>query len=415
MLERSRCRVCRTRLPEPFLDLGSMPLANAFLASPEAFSKESSYPLAVSCCPACGLMQLTCVVPKEQLYRDYPYVSSTSEGVRKYAGELADRLVRRLGLASGHLVMELGSNDGLVLKAFQARGTRTLGIEPARNIAAVARENGVETVAEFFNRETAGRLRERYCPASVLLGRHVFAHIDDWHDFMEGVDRILAPEGVLILEVPYVGHLLDRLEFDTIYHEHLSYISLIPVGILCQLHGFQMTDVEEVPLHGGSILIHIRRRGAACPTARLEAALQSERERRLSDPKTLEAFSARVFRWRQAFRDLILGLGSGKARLVGYGAAAKSSTLLNFCPEAAGRLECVLDRNPHKVGRYTPGTHLPVLSPDAWKPDGVTHMVILAWNFKEEIMAQMVPFSGRGGEFVLPIPEPTVVRCAEPV
>lgn len=404
------CRICETPLPAPFLDLGAMPPANDFLSSEAEFAGEETFPLAVTGCPSCRLVQLTYVVPPERLYRDYPYVSSTSEAVRRYADELAARLTERYRLGPSDLVVELGSNDGLLLAAFQRRGVRVHGVEPAKNLAAMAQAKGVPTLTEFFAPSSAGRVAEEAGKASLLIGRHVFAHLDRLHDFFDGVLGLLAPEGSLLIEVPYLGNLIDELEFDTLYHEHLSYISLEPLLRLCRRHGFFLADVERVWLHGGSVLLTIRRSGnGGSPSPRVEEMLGEELRRRLGRPETLQQFAGRVAVWKQRFEGLIEQLVREGAHLVGYGAAAKANTLLNFCPTAAGALSCILDRSPHKQGLYTPGTHLPVVSPEKWNADGATHMVVLAWNFKEEIMAQMRPFAERGGRFVIPIPEPQIL------
>lgn len=406
----THCRICRTRLPDPFLDLGSMPLANSFLRSPEEFRQEASYPLAVALCPKCGLVQLNCVVPAEQLYRQYLYVSSTSDAVRRYATGLAGRVVSSLGLGPNDRVVELGSNDGLVLKAFQQRGVQVTGVEPARNLAAVARANGVPTVAEFFNEETAGRLAAETGRASVILGRHVFAHIDNLRGFFRGVDKLLTPGGTLLIEVPYLGTLYSQMEFDTIYHEHLSYIALRPVKALCEEHGFNLVDVERVPLHGGSILLWMQRtqKGAA-PSTRLQAMLQEEQALRLTEADTWDRFAQELAEWKSSFEQSVETISRGGAKWIGYGAAAKANTLLNYCPSVAKHLTAVLDRNPLKQGSYTPGSHLPVLPADAWAQGSADHMLILAWNFKEEILAQMQPFAQRGGRFLVPIPRPELV------
>ena len=405
----SQCRICKTPLPEPFLDLGSMPLANAFLSSSKEFSEEKSYPLAVSLCSRCRLVQLNFVVPPEILYRHYLYVSSTSEAVRRYAAALAAEVVGRQRLGKEDLVVELGSNDGLALQVFQHLGVRVLGVEPARNIAAVARERGIPTVAEFFCEATARRLAAEEGTASVILGRHVFAHIHDLQDFFSAVDHALAPEGVVLIEVPYLGNLIAQLEFDTIYHEHLSYFSLRPIFELCRRHRFELTDASPVPLHGGSVLLFIHRAGKAKITPRLQRMWQAEQDNGLHQEETYVRFARQVAQWQETFEALISSLASSGAQCVGYGAAAKANTLLNACPAAAKHLKCVLDRNPLKHGRFTPGTHLPVVPADTWQKDGATHMLILAWNFKEEILTQMQPFAQKGGRFIVPIPHPELV------
>lgn len=406
----THCRICRQALPEPFLDLGEMPLANSFLSAPAEFAAERSYPLAVSGCANCGLVQLTYVVPAEQLYRDYIYVSSTSDGVRHHADYLATILISQYGWGSRDLIVEVASNDGTVLQAFQRRGVKVLGIEPARNIASIANAAGIPTIPEFFNKESATTVLTQHGRASGLFGRHVFAHVDDVHEFVEAVRLCLTDDGVFLIEVPYLGDFLEHLEFDTVYHEHLSYISLLAMEHLCGQHGMELVDVERIALHGGSIVMHMRRKGVATPSERLTRLLEHERRAGMSDPARLTRFAADVDAWKARFEQLIADLRAGGASLIGYGAAAKANTLLNFCPDAARSLAYILDRSSHKHGRYTPGTHLRVEGVDRWTTaPRPTHMVVLAWNFKDEIMAQMKPFADQGGRFVVPIPEPTVI------
>lgn len=388
-----------------------MPLANAFPASPEEFPAERRYPLAVTACQTCGLVQLTYVVPAEQLYRDYIYVSSTSDAVRAHADWLAESLVRRFGWGPDHLVVEIASNDGTVLKAFQRREVRVLGVEPARNIARMAEADGVPTVPEFFCEATGRGLRAEHGTAAAIVGRHVFAHVDDLHDFLRGVDLLLAPDGVLVIEVPYLGDLLEKLEFDTVYHEHLSYFSLAPVRRLAAMHDLELVDVERIALHGGSMILYLRRASIGEPgSARLLGMWRDEEARALGDPAILAAFAAAVVQWKHEFEACVAGLARGPhVRLAGYGAAAKANTLLNYCPDVAARLRCILDRSPHKHGRYTPGTHIRVEPADHWRVDGTTHLLILAWNFKDEIMRQLAAFGEGGGRFVIPIPKAELV------
>jgi novobiocin biosynthesis protein NovU/D-mycarose 3-C-methyltransferase len=285
-----------------------------------------------------------------------------------------------------------------------------LGIEPALNIAALAEADGVPTVAEFFTERAADRLRGDHGAAGAILARHVFAHVDDVHDFLRGVDRLLAPDGVLILEVHYVGALLRHLEFDTIYHEHLSYFALGPMERLAADHGFLVTDAEVIPMHGGSLLVSLQRKGAAAvATPAVEQLRRDEAARAVGAPNTLAAFARDVATWKERFEALIADLAGGGAVLAAYGAAAKGNTLLNYCPDVAARLRYILDRSPHKRGRLAPGSHLPVRDAVGWEPDGTTHVLLLAWNFKEEIIRQMRAFAERGGKFVVPIPRPEVL------
>ena len=408
----TRCRICNSTLPDPFLDLGRMPLANAFLSDPAEFASEAAYPLAVAGCPTCGLVQLNYVVPAEQLYRDYIYVSSTSDAVRAHADYLARTLIAQYGWKASDLIVEVASNDGTVLQAFKRRGVRVLGVEPARNIASVANAAGVPTLAEFFNEESAQTVLQEHGRASVILGRHVLAHVDDVHEFIEAVKRCLADDGVFLVEVPYLGDFLEKLEFDTIYHEHLSYVSLGAMDHLCRRHEMVLVDVEPISLHGGSVVIHVRRKAiGARPSARLTQMMQRERESGMTNPRCLAKFAVEVKAWKARFEALIERLQKEGAALVGYGAAAKANTLLCYCPDTAKSMSYILDRSTHKHGRYTPGTHLRVEPVDYWMNGSrPSHMVVLAWNFKDEIIAQMKAFSDRGGRFVIPIPEPQVLQ-----
>jgi SAM-dependent methyltransferase len=405
----TRCRICDGALPAPFLDLGTMPLANSFLPMGAAPAAEPAYPLAVVACPSCGLVQLTYVVPAEVLYRDYIYVSSTSDAVRAHAAALAERLIARHGWGTADLVAEIASNDGTVLKEFRRRGVRVLGIEPARNIAALATADGIDTVPEFFD-ESLGRTLATRGRAAAILARHVVAHVDDLRGLLRGIDHLLAADGVFVVEVPYLGDLLAHGEFDTIYHEHLSYFALRPLDRACAALGFAVVDVERVGLHGGSMIVSIRRAGvAATPSPRVVAMREDEARRGFDAPSALATFASGVREWKTRFTRLIEELAERGALLAGYGAAAKANTLLNYCPEAAGRLRYILDRSPHKHGKLTPGTHLPVRPVDHWRDERVSHLVILAWNFKDEIVRQMKPFADEGGRFVVPIPEPAVL------
>ena len=410
----THCRICRAALPAPFFDLGRMPLANAFLSGPAEYAAEPRYPLAVAACSGCGLVQLDYVVPAEQLYRDYIYVSSTSEAVAAHARWLAETLTAQYALTPTDLVMEVASNDGTVLKPFNAGGVRVLGIEPARNIAAIAVAEGVPTIAEFFDLKTARTARADHGPARLILGRHVFAHVDDVHGFFEGIDAALGRDGVFIIEVPYLGDLLEKLEFDTIYHEHLSYIGLEPMQRLCGMHGFHLVDVERVALHGGSIVLHMRRAGVGQVSARLQTMLDVERASALTDPSRLAGFGATIAAWKAQLEGLVEGVQRTGGTLIGYGAAAKANTLLNYCPAVATSLRCILDRSSHKHGRYTPGTHIRVEPVDGWQGSGATHMMILAWNFQQEIVRQMAAFARAGGRFIVPIPVPRILDSPTP-
>lgn len=409
MSAHTHCRICHSPLPGPILDLGTMPLANSFVSSPDEFADEPSYPLAVTTCVTCGLAQLTYTVPAEQLYREYIYVSSTSEAVQAHGDRLAADLSRRYQWGESDLLVEVASNDGTVLKAFQKRGLQVLGVEPARNVAAMATAAGVPTAPDFFTEESAVALATDSGRAAGILARHVFAHVDDLDDFLRGVLQLLRHDGILVIEVPYFGALLDNLEFDTVYHEHLSYFALQPLDRLFAKHGLQVMDVDRVSLHGGSMILHVGRLNTHAPSDRVRLMREEEQARQLIDISTLTRFATAVRQWKERFESVIADLVQAGATLVGYGAAAKGNTLLNYCPAAAQPLRCILDLNPLKHGRYTPGTHVPVAPADQWEAQAATHMLILAWNFQDEIARQMQPFARRGGRFIIPIPEPRLI------
>lgn len=408
----SRCRACLTPLGDAFLDLGNQPPSNSFLRSRDEFETERTFPLAAVACGACGLVQTTFDVPGEDIFNDdYVYVSGTSEGVRAHARALADELAPELLARGDALVVEVASNDGTVLTPFRDAGLRVLGIEPAGRIAEMARRAGIDTISEFFGHEMAPGVAAEHGRAALILARHVFAHVSDVRSFLLGARDLLADDGSILIEVQYLKPLLEGLQFDTIYHEHMSYWAIQPLERLCAELDLALVDTRLVELHGGSILFGIRHAASAPePSGRLESMRAAEIEAGTCDPATHDAFAARVRGWKDEFAGLLARLERDGAKIIGYGAAAKANTALNFCPEAARRIEVILDKNPLKQGTFTPGTHVPVVAAAEWRSFEATHMVILAWNFEEEIRRQMAPFAREGGTFVLPIPEPRVVR-----
>ena len=408
----THCRICRSLLPAPVLDFGRLPLANAFLASAEAFDDEPTFPLAVIRCGDCGLLQLDHVVPAEVLYRDYLYVSGTSEAAVRHAAALAAEYGPggARGVSRGELVVEIASNDGTVLAAFADTGAQVLGVEPAHHIAELAQARGVATVQRFFNAALGAQLAEEHGKAALILARHVFAHVDDIHDFLTGARTLLREDGgSLLIEVPYLGRLYQRLAFDTIYHEHLSYFALAPVARLCGQLGLRLVDTDLIDMHGGSILMTIQHDRGQAPSARLSGMMAAEARNGLCSQQAFERFAERVQRWRVAFEALLAALDAQGARVVGYGAAAKANTILSWCRGAAQPLLAILDKSPLKQGHFTPGTHIPVKEPAAWRTLKPTHMIIFAWNLEAEIRRQMAPYADAGGRFIVPIPTPVVL------
>lgn len=405
---RSRCRICDSSDLEPFLTLGPTPLANAFLRSPDEFAAERWYPLDLYFCRECSLMQLVDVVNPEVLFRHYLYVTGTSTTMAAHNRAYAQALVDRLGLVASDLVAEAASNDGSLLRCFASHGVRTLGIEPARNLAAEAASCGIETVGEFFTAALARDLRAAQGPARVVAANNVLAHVDDVRDFMLGCRELVADDGLITIEVPYVGELIDRIEYDTIYHEHFSYFSITSLLRLCECTGLHVVDIDRLPVHGGSLRLYVSRSAAAHgPAARaLEA---DERRAGLTASGRYHQFAADVHATRRALVALLERLASEGRPVTGYGAPAKGNTLLNFCGITTRLVRYTVDRNPRKIGLFTPGAHLAVRDVSALDADPPDYILVLAWNFADEIMEQQKTHRERGGRFIVPVPRAQVI------
>jgi len=407
---RSDCRICGHDLPAPFLSLGPTPLANRFLRRLEEAATEPSFPLDVSLCGECGLVQLLDVIDPEVLFRDYIYVSGTSTTMSAHLQAYAREVTARLQLGPDDLVVELASNDGTLLQYFREAGIRTLGVEPARNIATIARDRGIETVEDFFGSGVARRLRDTRGPAQAVLANNVLAHVDDPLDFLRGAATLLAPDGLVVLEVPSLAELVARLEYDTIYHEHLSYFSITSMCRLCEAAGLRVVQVDRVAVHGGSLRVYATHRDGEqghAPEVGAQAAAEVAAD--LTSAHRFATFASEVQAHRDSLRTLLQDLASGGSTLAAYGAPAKGNTLLNYCQLDAQLLPFTVDRSPLKVGTWTPGMHLPVRAVadlDLVRPE---YILILAWNVAEEIMGQLPEHRQRGGRFILPIPHPRIV------
>jgi SAM-dependent methyltransferase len=388
-----------------FLDLGATPLANGFLKS-NSSAPEPRFPLDLWLCTDCTLVTLGHVVPSETLFNDYVYVTGTSDTMPKHFAELARTVADRfLEGRSSPLVVEAGSNDGTLLKAFSSH-VRTIGVEPATNIAHIARARGVETENAFFSLTTAERVRAQKGEAALILGNNVFAHVPDVHDFLSGVDALLAADGVFVFEVPYLFDMLEHDEFDTIYHEHLSYFSVTALTRLFEMHDMQIFDVLPQTVHGGSIRTFVQRRnGGLNPISEsFPHYLAAEARRGVRALQTYEKFSGRVNQLRQTLVTLLKELRREGKRVVGYGAPAKGNTMLNFMGIGKELLDYVVDKSPMKQGLFTPGMHLPVLPVDRLTSDRPDYVLILAWNFADEIMKQQEAYLRTGGRFIVPLP-----------
>jgi len=404
--KRTCCRACEGRNLTPFLTLGPQPLANAFLSNPGEFAAERSYPLDVYFCESCSLVQLLDVIDPEVLFGNYLYVTGTSETITRHNVAYARAVTDLLRLGPADLVVEAASNNGCLLQQFQALGVGTLGVEPAGNLAAAARQNGVETVAEFFNFETARRLRESYGKAKAVIANNVLAHVDNTIDFLRGARYLLADEGMVIFEVPYLLELLDRLEYDTIYHEHLCYFSVIALRKLCEAAGLHIARIERIPVHGGSLRVYAAER--ATHSSEVMAMIDGEKNAGIDSLARYRQFAADVEKSRNLLREFLCKLRSERRSIAAYGAPAKGNTLLNYCGIDSTILPYTVDKNELKVGRYTPGMHIPVRPVATLMEQRPDDVLILAWNFSSEIMRQQEAYRDLGGRFLTPLPEPVV-------
>jgi SAM-dependent methyltransferase len=389
------------------LSLGTTPLANALLMQADLARPEPRFPLDVVFCAECALVQITERVAPERLFSEYAYFSSFSDTVVAAAKDLAGRLVAERALGKSSLVIEIASNDGYLLQHYRAAGVPVLGIEPAANIAKRANERGIPTRCKFFGLETARALVREGMRADILHANNVLAHVPDLNGFVAGIAALLKPQGIAVIEVPYVRDLIDNCEFDTIYHEHLCYFSVNSLEVLFRRHGLGLASVERIPIHGGSLRIFAAPGGkSGATTAKL---MDEERGAGMLEHAYYAGFGARVEKLRHDLVALIRRLKSEGGRLAAYGASAKGSTLLNYFGIGAAELEYIVDRSTEKQGRFTPGTHLPILPPEQLLRDRPDYLLLLSWNFLDEILRQQAEYRARGGKFIVPIPEVRVV------
>jgi SAM-dependent methyltransferase len=393
-----------------FLDLGHMPPADAFLRSDQLREPEVHYPLQVCQCEACGLIQLTHVVSPEILYRrDYPYEASITRAGRRHWREFADSVCARMALDERDLVVDVGSNVGFLLECFRSNGPRVLGIDPASNIVRIAESRGIETWDEFFGPHVVPLVLQEKGKAKVITATNVFAHVDRLRDFMSAAMGLLAEDGILIIEAPHVGHLIRALEYDTIYHEHLSYLSLKPLQQFFSDCGMEIYDVEEKDIHGGSFRIFAARAGRRPIEESVRRMLGWEDSIRLYDESVLNNFAVNVVAHRAELRRLLQELKQQGKRIAGVSAPAKGMTLLNYCHVGPELLDFVTEKSKLKIGRFTPGMHIPVLDDEALIRHRIDYALLLAWNFADEIIGNLRQFVGEGGRFIVPVPRPRIV------
>lgn len=409
--EQKKCRICFSKKLYKFVDLGNMPIPNGFLKENQLTKDEKKYPLACYFCEDCGLVQLTHVVNPKIMFSHYVYVPSGARVMLNNFNNLANEARKQVSLNSKSLVCDIGSNDGSLLKAFKPYGVRVLGIDPAKNLAKLAIKNGIPTEAVLFNEKNTDKIIKKWGRADVVTATNVIAHIDDLHEVFKSLKNLLKTNGVFITEFPYLLDLIEKNQFDTIYHEHLSYFSLKPWQKIAGEYGFEITSIQRLSIHGGSIRIfHKKKEKIKLKKSRvLNYLINLEEQRGLYVRKTYDDFTKRLQKIKNDLNFKLNNIKKSGKKIVGYGAPAKGNVLTHFFDIGKDVLDYIVDSTPYKQGLFTPGKHIPIFSEqqiDNNKPD---YLLILAWNFANEIISKNRKFKRRGGKFIIPIPEVKII------
>jgi len=405
------CRHCGAPLSRVFVDLRATPPSNSFLRQEDLAKGEMTYPLTTYVCGECTLVQLPVQASAEAIFDDYVYFSSFSDSWLAHARAYCAMIVDRLKLGPQHLAIELASNDGYLLQYLKTHGVQILGIDPSHTVAAAAEKKGVPTVVDFFGVRLAERLAKEGKQADLIIGNNVLAHVPDVNDFVAGVTRLLKPSGIATMEFPHIMRMIEGMQFDTIYHEHFSYFSLQTAERILASQGLTIFDVEELPTHGGSLRIYARH--AAHEALPVTPAVTALRRREVASgydkPQTFDGFEDKVRRVKRDLLRFLIEVSENGKSIVGYGAAAKGNSLLNYCGVGVDLLDYVVDRNPMKQGRFLPGVRIPVKAPEAIAASRPDYVLILPWNIKDEIIQQLAFIRGWGGQFVVAIPSLQVI------
>lgn len=406
-----KCRTCKSTRLHKFLDLGHHPPSDQFRTKEQLNSTVKFYPLNMNLCEDCGFVQLDYVVPPEILYQDnYPYESSTTDTGKKHYHDFSKTVVEDFNFRSDDLAVDIGSNVGVLLEGFKLMGLKIHGVDPASNICEIAKKRGIPTVNDFFGKNAVEKILAENGKASVITGTNVFAHVDDLTGFMDAVKLLLHDKkGILVIEAPHLLHLIEKNEYDTIYHEHLSYISIEPLVPFFKKHDMEIIKVEQKDIHGGSIRIFVSNRGNYSVNNSVYNIIKLEKEAGLRDKKILEEFSKNVQKNKKDLNFLLHKLKSEGKRIVAVSAPAKGMTLLNYCKIDRQVLDYVTEKSKLKIGLHTPGDHIPVYSDNKLLEDMPDYALLLAWNFADEIMNNNKEYRDRGGKFIIPIPTPKIL------
>ena len=401
------CRFCNKPLTDTFVDLGMSPLSNAFLKKEMLNDLEKKYPLCAYVCNSCFLVQLPEFEKPENIFEEYAYFSSYSSTWLKHAENYVSMMIKKFGFDEKNLVIEIASNDGYLLQFFKKINIPILGIEPAVNVAKVAKDKGIPTITRFFSENTANDLRKENKFADLIIGNNVLAHVPNLNDFVKGLKILLKPSGIITLEFPHIMQLIQKNQFDTIYHEHFSYFSLLTSKKILSFHGLTIFDVEEIPTHGGSLRIYVKHSeyDKIPINKKVKILLEKEKLYGLENISTYINFIKNVEDVKKKLQQFFKHARNSGKKIVCYGAAAKGNTLLNYCNIGKKFIDYAVDQNPHKQGLFLPGTHIPIKNPKEVQKTKPDYLIIIPWNLKEEIIEQMNYIREWGGKFMIPIPK----------
>lgn len=401
----AECRICKSSKLYSFLDLGYMPIPNGFIDKKDLNKLELTYPLRVCVCEDCSLMQLEHVIPAEIMFKNYLYVPSTAKTMMKHFDQMAEETMKVANARKENLVIDIGSNDGALLSFFKKRNVQILGIDPAENIVRDANKRGIRTKAAFFSETTAEEIEKEFGKAKIITATNVIAHIDDIHSVVKGIKMLLHPQGIFVMEAPYVIDLIDNNEFDTIYHEHLSYFSIRPLMKLFEMHGMHIIDVRKQHIHGGTVRVYAALKSSNYKIhPRVSKFVTEENLKKLHLRSTYDEFARRV---KVIKRDLVSFLKRIKKEgrtVIGYGASAKGNVLTNYCGISTDLLDYVVDSTPYKHGKYTPGTHIPIYPESKLEKETPDYALLMSWNFADEIIEKNKKYRESGGQFIITIP-----------
>jgi 2-polyprenyl-3-methyl-5-hydroxy-6-metoxy-1,4-benzoquinol methylase len=405
-----KCRICKNENLRKFLSLGTTPLANSFLSKDGLKKEEKKFPLELCFCERCKLVQLTYIVPSEDMFRDYVYLSSTTKSFRKHFEEMAIEIAKDFGLDEKSVVVDIGSNDGILLKPFKELGINIIGVEPAANVAKIAEENGIETINDFFNEKVVDEIIKSKGNADVVTANNVFAHIDDIGSVIENVKRLLKKDGIYVIEIQYFVDTIEQMTFDNVYHEHMSYYTLTSLDYFFRLHGMEVFRVKRIGTHGGSLRVFVKKKGSGHKADdSVKKLVDYEKNMGIDDFKIYEEYGKKVDGVKKKLVDYIKKIKNEGKIIAAYGAPAKGNTLLNFCNIGKDYIEYIIEDNPLKQNLFAPGTHIQVVSSKILDEKLPDFILILAWNFADEILNKTKNYAEKGVKFIIPLPEPRIV------